>query len=200
MPHLLARGSSRDNLRDAPSVDPASEMAHRRTVSSETTPRPSAALASAVRQAAAAASIPASLLPPMSHSRGDSNTTRDGAGVSGAKASPSKVCQSSLDRFNQALSAARTYDPKIISREMHRLGAGLTTALLTSTGAAASNLSLPQSIGTTPPVPALQEAWHNVHIHLLPLFNREPLRRPMYVYCLSSLSSLDSIIIDVARI
>jgi hypothetical protein len=64
---------------------------------------------------------------------------------------------------------------------MHRLGSALVPTLLTSTSAAASSISLPQAIpASTPPVPALShDPWHSLHVHLLPLFNREPLRVPM---------------------
>ncbi|KAG6862302.1 hypothetical protein C0995_016000 [Termitomyces sp. Mi166 len=71
-------------------------------------------------------------------------------------------------------SYGRTYDSKLVSREMHRL----TTALAPPT-ASASSLAL-----SAPPQPSLaatasSDPWGALHVHVLPLFNGEPLRIPI---------------------
>jgi hypothetical protein len=78
----------------------------------------------------------------------------------------------------------------MITREMQRLGSALAPALLSSAAAAASTLSLPQALPTlggssTSPVPPL-EPWHALHSHLIPLFNRQPLRCAVSVYVQST--------------
>jgi hypothetical protein len=71
---------------------------------------------------------------------------------------------------------------------MHRLGnltglpAALAPVLVTSASAAASTISLPSSGGGTPvPATHADNPWGALHMYLLPLFNGEPLRVPMYV-------------------
>ncbi|KAF7375994.1 hypothetical protein MSAN_00014000 [Mycena sanguinolenta] len=75
-----------------------------------------------------------------------------------------------------------TYDPKLVSREMHRLGnhAGLAPAL--SQAPSVTSLALPApgsmaqvSLAST----ASTDPWGALHVQVLPLFNREPLRIPI---------------------
>ncbi|KAH7888456.1 HbrB-like-domain-containing protein [Phlebopus sp. FC_14] len=99
-------------------------------------------------------------------------------------------------------SSTRTYDAKLVTREMHRLGtlAGLSPALAPSlsSGASASTVTLAPS--TSPSnaahVPTTSHShgvgaltgggvidkdnpWATLHVHVLPLFNEEPLRVPI---------------------
>ncbi|KAH7915188.1 HbrB-like-domain-containing protein [Hygrophoropsis aurantiaca] len=101
-------------------------------------------------------------------------------------------------------SSNRTYDPKLVTREMHRLGtlAGFSPSLAPSlsTGASASTLTLAPS--TSPSSTAVSTSlghalghglggvtgsvisdkdnpWGTLHVHVLPLFNEEPLRVPI---------------------
>ncbi|KIK79559.1 hypothetical protein PAXRUDRAFT_16276 [Paxillus rubicundulus Ve08.2h10] len=112
--------------------------------------------------------------------------------VSKAQTSPSKP------------SSTRTYDAKLVTREMHRLGslAGLSPALTPSlaSSASASTLTLAPSVSPSPAtlgpntshghshvISALTSTtvsdkdnpWGTLHVHVLPLFNEEPLRVPI---------------------
>ncbi|KAG8213794.1 HbrB-like-domain-containing protein [Butyriboletus roseoflavus] len=98
--------------------------------------------------------------------------------------------------------STRTYDTKLVTREMHRLGTlaglnpGITTSL--SSSASASTLTLAPSVSpsTVTLVPATSHShgisalsgatasdkdnpWGTLHVHVLPLFNEEPLRVPI---------------------
>ncbi|KAG2342517.1 HbrB-domain-containing protein, partial [Suillus weaverae] len=96
-------------------------------------------------------------------------------------------------------SSTRTYDAKLVSREMHRLGtlAGLNPSIAPSlsTGPVAPPLTLtpstsPSSSGIAS-APILHSSassvgitdkdnpWRTLHVHVLPLFNEEPLRVPI---------------------
>jgi hypothetical protein len=83
--------------------------------------------------------------------------------------------------------SGRTYDAKLVTREMHRLGnlAHLPSALGPALSAAASATSLalpPQGSGSTAGVvtgAGGDNPWGILHVHVLPLFVREPLRIPM---------------------
>ncbi|KIK39226.1 hypothetical protein CY34DRAFT_89578 [Suillus luteus UH-Slu-Lm8-n1] len=97
-------------------------------------------------------------------------------------------------------SSTRTYDAKLVSREMHRLGtlAGLSNPSIApslSTGPVAPPLALtpstsPSSSGIAS-APTLHSSassvgitdkdnpWRTLHVHVLPLFNEEPLRVPI---------------------
>ncbi|KAG1878242.1 HbrB-like-domain-containing protein [Suillus subluteus] len=96
-------------------------------------------------------------------------------------------------------SSTRTYDAKLVSREMHRLGtlAGLNPSIAPSlsTGPVAPPLTLtpstsPSSSGIAG-APTLHSSassvgitdkdnpWRTLHVHVLPLFNEEPLRVPI---------------------
>ncbi|KAG1799785.1 HbrB-like-domain-containing protein [Suillus plorans] len=96
-------------------------------------------------------------------------------------------------------SSTRTYDAKLVSREMHRLGtlAGLNPSITPSlsTGPVAPPLALAPS--TSPSSSGIASAaalhssassagitdkdnpWRTLHVHVLPLFNEEPLRVPI---------------------
>ncbi|OJA12988.1 hypothetical protein AZE42_06532 [Rhizopogon vesiculosus] len=95
--------------------------------------------------------------------------------------------------------STRTYDAKLVSREMHRLGtlAGLNPSIAPSlsTGPVAPPLTLtpstsPASSGMSS-APSLHSSasgvgitdkdnpWRTLHVHVLPLFNEEPLRVPI---------------------
>ncbi|KAI6038479.1 HbrB-like-domain-containing protein [Pisolithus marmoratus] len=97
-------------------------------------------------------------------------------------------------------STGRTYDAKLVSREMHRLGtlAGLSPALAPSlsSGPSTSTLTLPSTSpststlvpgssyghGSTLPGTSITDKdnpWGMLHVHVLPLFNEEPLRVPI---------------------
>lgn len=84
-------------------------------------------------------------------------------------------------------SQVRTYDSKLVSREMHRLGslaylphyapnlnAGTSSTPLVATSSIAPPNLVPGSASDNP--------WGTLHVLVLPLFNGEPLRIPMYVY------------------
>ncbi|GLB37246.1 putative hbrB-like [Lyophyllum shimeji] len=81
-------------------------------------------------------------------------------------------------------SYGRTYDSKLVSREMHRLGnlAHLPAALAPpiATAPSAASLALP---ATGPPAnlasTSTSDPWGALHVHVLPLFNGEPLRIPI---------------------
>ncbi|KAJ7675092.1 HbrB-like-domain-containing protein [Mycena rosella] len=83
-------------------------------------------------------------------------------------------------------SYGRTYDSKLVSREMHRLGnlahlpAGLAPGL--SQAPSVTSLALPApgsmaqvSLAST----SSADPWGALHVHVLPLFNGEPLRIPI---------------------
>ncbi|KAG1812422.1 HbrB-like-domain-containing protein [Suillus subaureus] len=96
-------------------------------------------------------------------------------------------------------SSTRTYDAKLVSREMHRLGtlAGLNPSIAPSlsTGPVAPPLTLTPStspsssgIASTPTLHSSASSvgitdkdnpWRTLHVHVLPLFNEEPLRVPI---------------------
>jgi hypothetical protein len=80
----------------------------------------------------------------------------------------------------------RTYDSKLVSREMHRLG-----NLAHHPSVITPQLSATPSVTTlTLPPPGMSQAnvssasmsdpWGALHVHVLPLFNGEPLSIPMY--------------------
>ncbi|KAI0320759.1 HbrB-like-domain-containing protein [Amylostereum chailletii] len=131
----------------------------------------------------AIARAPAQLLPSRSgsHSRGDSQTTRDAA------ASPAPLMTSvstSKSHTSPSKTSARTYDSNLVSREMHRLGnfAHLPTSLGPSPGASASTLTLPSNGMPASSLSAVMSGdnpWGSLHVLVLPLFNSEPLRVPI---------------------
>lgn len=149
-----------------------------------------------------ASPIPSGLLPPRSHSRADSaprdpltmaSNNASTSNLNKPHTSPSKV--SSSAKFLSPLfdvrpsgefqsTTGRTYDARLVSREMHRLGnlSHLPTHLPASLAASASNLNLPTTVSSST-LPSTSsgkdDSWGSLHVHVLPLFNGEPLRVPM---------------------
>ena len=80
----------------------------------------------------------------------------------------------------------RTYDSKLVSREMHRLGSlaylpnyvpTLNSGTSSTTHVATSSIA-PSNIATGS---SGDNPWGTLHVLVLPLFNGEPLRIPMCV-------------------
>ncbi|KAI0325111.1 HbrB-domain-containing protein [Cubamyces sp. BRFM 1775] len=141
--------------------------------------------------------IPHSLLPTRSHSRGDSALARDNA------SSPTPTMATSTGQPSKGhvspskASSTRTYDSKLVSREMHRLGnlahlPSLALAPSLSLSATPSNITLAAHMAPGPgssaasSVSALSAGglaadnpWTSLHVLVLPLFNEEPLRVPI---------------------
>ncbi|KAI0633910.1 HbrB-like-domain-containing protein [Trametes polyzona] len=88
-------------------------------------------------------------------------------------------------------SSTRTYDSKLVSREMHRLGnlAHLPSlALAPALSATPSNIALATHMAPPPGAgptslsaarDAAENPWTSLHVFILPLFNDEPLRVPV---------------------
>ncbi|KAF9529288.1 HbrB-like-domain-containing protein [Crepidotus variabilis] len=131
--------------------------------------------------------LPSQLLHPHSHSRADSNPTSPSS-LSPSGLSVSSPMSSSTKPHTSPSKASygRTYDPKHVQREMHRLGtlAHLPSALapqLSSTPSGTS-LSMPTQSGMSQSTSSLNsttDPWGALHVHVLPLFNGEPLRIPI---------------------
>ncbi|KDQ57725.1 hypothetical protein JAAARDRAFT_156667 [Jaapia argillacea MUCL 33604] len=159
--------------------------------------------ASVAQQSSSAASttiragtpIPVQLLPPRTHSRAESALaglgvpTREssaspipGAAAMSASTSPSGMGMKPHASPSKA-SSGRTYDSKLVSREMHRLG-NLAHNLPAAVAAAASasSLTLPTTNISAPTLSSSSSGdnpWGQLHVHVLPLFNGEPLRIPI---------------------
>ncbi|KAI0373563.1 HbrB-domain-containing protein [Pilatotrama ljubarskyi] len=132
--------------------------------------------------------IPHSLLPTRTHSRGDSALARDNPSsptptMATATGQPSKGHTSP-----SKASSARTYDSKLVSREMHRLGnLAHLPSLAPSLSATPSNISLAAHMAPQPgsgptalsSALAAESPWTSLHVLVLPLFNEEPLRVPI---------------------
>jgi hypothetical protein len=113
-----------------------------------------------------------------SASNGESAKEREGAA---STQSPSK-----------AISSTRTYDPKLVAREMHRLGTSFSSTIGPALANAASvtSLALPAQVsssagsmvGTAHGPGQAENPWASLHVHVLPLFVGEPLRIPMCVH------------------
>ncbi|KAH7871440.1 HbrB-like-domain-containing protein [Lentinula edodes] len=67
----------------------------------------------------------------------------------------------------------RTYDSKLVTREMHRLGT------VPSSSASLPNPSIPQASTSSLSSSSSNDPWGFLHVNLLPLFNGEPLRIPI---------------------
>ncbi|KAH9928056.1 HbrB-like-domain-containing protein [Amylocystis lapponica] len=139
---------------------------------------PSAAVATAAAQRA-------SPVPPQSitrtHSRAESAVAREPI----ASPSPGMATQGQPSKGHTSpskASSARTYDSKLVSREMHRLGnLAHLPALAPSLSATQSTVSLsmvPPTAGTAVGASA-DNPWTSLHVYVLPLFNGEPLRVPI---------------------
>ncbi|KII92235.1 hypothetical protein PLICRDRAFT_50655 [Plicaturopsis crispa FD-325 SS-3] len=130
--------------------------------------------------------VPSSLLPPRSHSRADSAlaVSRDAA-ASPVPAGSSSNPNAGKGHTSPSKASTRTYDSKLVSREMHRLGnlAHLPAPLL-SAATSASSLALAapsnmSSSGLSSASLTNDNPWGALHVHVLPLFNGEPLRIPI---------------------
>ncbi|KAJ8590391.1 HbrB-domain-containing protein [Rhizopogon salebrosus TDB-379] len=129
-----------------------------------------------------------------SHSRPRSEVQRDPTTSSSIMASVSSS-NTLKTHTSPSKPSTRTYDAKLVSREMHRLGtlAGFNPSIAPSlsTGPVAPPLSFTPS--TSPSNSAISSApsnvsvgitdkdnpWRTLHVHVLPLFNEEPLRVPI---------------------
>ncbi|PPQ89541.1 hypothetical protein CVT25_012213 [Psilocybe cyanescens] len=99
---------------------------------------------------------------------------------------PSQLLHPHLHSRAESSSASygRTYDSKLVSREMHRLGSLVPSALAPqlSTAPSVASLAVPPSgslsqsnVSST----STTDPWGALHVHVLPLFNGEPLRIPI---------------------
>ncbi|KAF7315336.1 hypothetical protein MIND_00048200 [Mycena indigotica] len=75
-------------------------------------------------------------------------------------------------------SYGRTYDSKLVSREMHRL-AGLAPNLSQAPSVSSLNLPAPGTMGQVSLASTSNDPWISVNIHVLPLFNGEHLKVPI---------------------
>lgn len=79
-------------------------------------------------------------------------------------------------------SSARTYDSKLVTREMHRLGT-LAHSHLPALGPSLTAAAQAATAIAAPVMPSLSanssDPWQSLHVHVLPLFNGEPLRVPI---------------------
>ncbi|KAF5385991.1 hypothetical protein D9615_002415 [Tricholomella constricta] len=126
---------------------------------------------------------PSQLLHPHSHTRSDSLQTPPPPSHH-SMASSSSMANVSKSHTSPSKAYGRTYDSKLVSREMHRLGnlAHLPSALATPIVTAPSAASLampaagaPANLAST----STSDPWGALHVHVLPLFNGEPLRIPI---------------------
>ncbi|RDX47128.1 HbrB-domain-containing protein, partial [Lentinus brumalis] len=80
-------------------------------------------------------------------------------------------------------SSSRTYDSKLVSREMHRLGnLAHLPSLAPSSSAPQSTIALNMAPSSAPSIASTlsgESPWASLHVLILPLFNREPLRCPI---------------------
>ncbi|TFK25492.1 HbrB-domain-containing protein [Coprinopsis marcescibilis] len=123
------------------------------------------------------------LLLPHGHSRGDSSATSVSLSPSTAPMA-SSASLANAAKAHTSPSKQRTYDPKLVTREMHRLGNMSQLSSLApqlSSAPSATSLSLPPpsmsqvSLAST----STTDPWGSLHVHVLPLFNGEPLRIPI---------------------
>ncbi|KAF9047300.1 HbrB-like-domain-containing protein [Panaeolus papilionaceus] len=127
---------------------------------------------------------PTQLLHPHSHSRADSNI--NAPGLSSASLSVSSTSTSKPHTSPSKASYGRTYDSKLVSREMNRLNlVHLPSALAPQIANAPSGGTIAQQTGplTQTAVPSLStaEPWETLHVYVLPLFNGEPLKVPIEI-------------------
>ncbi|PPQ64995.1 hypothetical protein CVT26_015704 [Gymnopilus dilepis] len=129
---------------------------------------------------------PSQLLHPHSHSRTESNPSPSPSPAPGLMASTNMSSSSKPHTSPSKASYGRTYDSKLVTREMHRLGnlvpSGLAPQL--STAPSVASMALPAAGGisqTSISSSSNDESWGVLHVHVLPLFNGEPLRIPMQV-------------------
>ncbi|PPQ99733.1 hypothetical protein CVT24_009716 [Panaeolus cyanescens] len=117
------------------------------------------------------------LLHPHSHSRADSSL--NAPALSSASLSVSSTSTSKPHTSPSKPSYNRTYDSKVVTREMNRLNRAPQMVNAPSTG------SLGPQAGTLTQaaMPSLStaEPWETLHVYVLPLFNGEPLRVPIEI-------------------
>ncbi|KAI0819621.1 HbrB-like-domain-containing protein [Trametes gibbosa] len=180
------RSSSHGDQMPLPNPDGVEQAASRRLASF----LPSAGhLASS---AARASPLPHAFLPARSQSRADSALpSRDNSASLAPPMAASSSQQPKGHTSPSKTSSARTYDAKLVSREMHRLGnlAHLPSlALAPSLSATPSNITLashmapPSGTGSaalSASALAAESPWMSLHVLILPLFNEEPLRVPI---------------------
>lgn len=79
----------------------------------------------------------------------------------------------------------RTYDSKLVSREMHRLGnlahlpAGLAPSISQAPSSSSLSMPAPATIAQSNLNNPTTDPWGALHVHVLPLFNGEQLRMPI---------------------
>jgi len=122
------------------------------------------------------------------HTRTESATNSGASRDSAASPLPGMASTSSQSKAHTSptkTSSARTYDSKLVTREMHRLG-NLAHSHLPALAPSLSNTSQATSAHTivTPTMPGITsgssgDPWQSLHVHVLPLFNGEPLRVPI---------------------
>ncbi|KAH9170146.1 HbrB-domain-containing protein [Lactarius sanguifluus] len=125
---------------------------------------------------------PAQLLPG-SRSHGQHSQLRENAGSPAPAIAPSTSGGAS-SKVHTSPSKVRTYDSKLVSREMHRLGnLAYLPNYAQSLNAATSSTTLVATSSIAPPSltagPSADNPWGLLHVHVLPLFNGEPLRIPI---------------------
>lgn len=127
---------------------------------------------------------PAQLLPgSRSHTRADSQL-RENAGSPAPAMAPSTSGGASSKVVHTSPSKVRTYDSKLVTREMHRLGnLAYLPNYAQSLNSAASSATLVSANSISPPSlvagPSADNPWGALHVLVLPLFNGEPLRIPI---------------------
>ncbi|KAF5325680.1 hypothetical protein D9611_000140 [Ephemerocybe angulata] len=125
------------------------------------------------------------LLLPHSHSKADSNsvTPVSQSPSPAPMASSSSIANAARSHTSPSKSSyGRTYDSKLVTKEMHRLNLAHLPSALTSQPSAApsvSSLALPtgptgMSQVSTPSTTT--DPWSALHVHVLPLFNGEGLK------------------------
>ncbi|KAL0956097.1 hypothetical protein HGRIS_002266 [Hohenbuehelia grisea] len=132
------------------------------------------------------------LLQPHSHSRADLSLSPSREQVSSPLPPPLMASSSSMSTTSKIHTSpskstyGRTYDSKLVSREMHRLGnlahmpAGHPSTL-SPTPSSSSTITATTSSMTAVGLASASsnEPWAALHVHVLPLFNGEPLRIPI---------------------
>ncbi|KJA27755.1 hypothetical protein HYPSUDRAFT_34894 [Hypholoma sublateritium FD-334 SS-4] len=128
---------------------------------------------------------PSQLLHPHSHSRVESSST------TAPSLSSTMASSSALTSANKAHASpskvpfGRTYDPKVVSREMQRLGNLVVPSSLApqlSQAPSVTSLALPppgNTVQANVSSSSSNDPWGALHVHVLPLFNGEPLRIPI---------------------
>ncbi|RPD54187.1 HbrB-domain-containing protein [Lentinus tigrinus ALCF2SS1-6] len=165
---------------------PSASHLHSHAHSSHLAPSPASVASSAQRSGTTP--IPSSLLPARSHSRADSALPRDPR--EGAHSPvPLQSMASPANQPNKGhtspskASSTRTYDSKLVSREMHRLGnLAHLPSLAPAISAPQSTITLNMPPSAAPNISAAlatESPWASLHVLILPLFNNEPLRCPI---------------------